>query len=298
MNESKDAILSTREDQFNDEVSLLDLIRFARRNFYVLLSGALLGAASGLAIALIVPAKWEASALIRVGQLGSSNAGGTKSVIEPSQQIEPSSQVVDRIKNKSFQNDVLNKLGISTDEDDDDAAKDFRESLKVKLEKSDLIGLTIRGNSPEEANKSLSAVIAEVKQTHTNMLTPSIYRLQQELASTEQELKKASAESERLIKSLDGKTDSLNDKSFSQAALLSNILLARESELENVRDRKRELEEMLSPERTFATKEIGRVEVSKKPVFPKKSLFTVIGLFFGLLLGVLVSMLRANAKNN
>ena len=59
------------------------------------------------------------------------------------------------------------------------------------------------------------------------------------------------------MKSLDGRTDSLNEKSFSQAALLSNILLAREAELKNSRDRKRVLEEQLSPERTFSTMELG-----------------------------------------
>ena len=133
----------------------------------------------------------------------------------------------------------------------------------------------------------MSAVINEVKSIHTKISAPTIQRWQQELASIQLELKQANAESERLVKSLDGQTNSLNEKSFSQAALLSNILLAREAELKNSRERKRELEGQLSPERTFATKELGRVEVSEKPVFPKKSLFALAGLFLGLLFGVL-----------
>ncbi|MEI2614120.1 MAG: hypothetical protein V9G21_03515 [Methylotenera sp.] len=170
----------------------------------------------------------------------------------------------------------------------------FVAALKVKLEKSDLIALSIRGSSQSEAKNNLSAIITEVKQIHTQMLSPSIKRLEQELAAIEQTLMKANAESERLVKSLDGRTDTLSDKSFSQAALLSNILLVRESELNNARDRKRNLEEALSPERTFSTKEIGRVEVTEKPVYPQKIYFwSILGTFIGLILADSWCMLRS-----
>ena len=205
--------------------------------------------------------------------------------------------MVDRIINKSFQNDVLKNLGLSSPEDDD-TANSFRDSLKVKLEKSDFIALSIRGSSQSEAKKNLDAVIAEVKQIHSQMLTPSTKRLEQELAAIEQTLKKANAESERLVKSLDGRSDSLSDKSFSQAALLSNILLVRESELNNARDRKQNLEEELSPERTFSTKEIGKVEVTEKPVFPNKSIFAIFGTFTGLLLSLMWVFLKSRINDD
>lgn len=282
--------LVSREDEFDDHLSLLDLVAFLRRNFRVLLGGALLGGALGFAIALIVPAQWEANALVRVGQLG--NTGNTGSTGSTGSAIEPSLQAVDRIKNKSFQNDVLKNLGLPTSADDD-VAKNFRDTLKVKLEKSDLIGLSIRGASADEAKQYMSEVVNQLKNTHSKMSTPSINRWRQELATIEQELKQASAESERLTKSLNGTSGSLDEKSFSQSALLSNILLARETELKNSRERKRELEAQLSPERTFATKELGRVEVSERPVFPKKSLFVIAGLVAGLFLGSLLSILRS-----
>lgn len=277
-------------EKINEEITLLEMIKLILNHFYKLVGSAFLGGILGLVIAVMIPAKWEAGALIRVGQFGSSN--GIKG-----SEIEPTLQVVDRIKSKSFQNDVLKNLGISTDESDDEA-NDFRDALKVKLEKSDLIALSIRCDSPEKAKKNLSAVIAEVKQAHKQLLTPTLDRLNLELASIEQDLKKASAESERLVKSLDGRTDSLNDKSFSQAALLSNILLTRESELRNLRERKREIEDILSPERTFVTREIGRIEVADKPAFPKKSLFSIFGSFIGLLLTVLWILLNSDSSKS
>ncbi len=292
MNKSENIASVTRENQFEDELSLLDLVAFIRRNLRTLFGGALLGGILGLAIAFAVPAKWEASALVRIGQLGSNGStGSTGSNGSTGSVVEPALQTIDRITNKSFQNDVLKSQGLSTSEDDA-IARNFRDTLKVKLEKSGLISLAVRADSPEKAKLHMSAVINEIKAVHVKMIAPTINRWYQELKSVELELKRASMESDRLENLLNGQSDKSKEKSFAQATLLGNLLFAREGEQKSLRDRKRMLEEQLSPERTFTTQELGRVEVSEKPVFPKKSLFIVAGLFLGLLLGVLFSMLK------
>lgn len=291
MNKSEDVVLKVSESLLDDELSLQDLVAFVRRNFYTLLTGLFIGGILGLVIAFSIPAQWEATALIRIGQLGNAaNAGNAGNA------IEPTLQVVDRIKNRSFQNDVLKNLGLSTSENDK-LAKNFRNTLKVKLEKSDLVNLSIRGSSPETAKQNMSAIINEIESIHNKMLEPTVHRWQQELASIQSELDQANAKQERLEKSLNGQTGSLNDKNFSQAALLSNILLAREAEFKNLRDRKRMLEEQLSPARTFSTEVIGRVEVSEDPAYPKKPLFAALGLFFGLLIALFWSVLQSSIKN-
>jgi len=289
MDKSENSALMNSEDQFDDELSLHDVAVFIRQNVGIMLSGALIGGVLGLALAFVLPGQWEADALIRIGQLG--NAGGVGSA------IEPPLQVVDRIKNKSFQNDVLKSLGISTDEDDANAEL-FRDTLKVKLEKSELISLSLRGKSPDEVKRHMEAVVNELRNIHVRMSVPTINRWHQEMASIEQEMKQANTNAERLAKSLGEQSDSLSDKNFSQAALLSNVLIAREGESRIFRDRKRMLEERLSPERTFATNVLGRIEVSQRPVFPKKSFFTITGLVMGLSLGVLLSMSRFIGSRN
>lgn len=284
MSKSESVASVTTNKRFDEGVSLLDLEAFIRRNLGTLLGGALIGGVLGLTLAFVLPAQWEGNTLIRIGQLG--NAGGVGTA------IEPPLQVVDRIKQKSFQNDVLKSLGISTDEDDVNAEL-FRDSLKVKLEKSELINLSLKGRSPDEVKQHMDAVVSELKNIHVRMSAPTINRWNQELEWIGQELKQANTDAERLAKSLGGQSDSLNDKNFSQAALLSNVLIAREGELRSFHDRKRMLEERLSPERTFATNVLGRIEVSQKPVFPKKSLFVIAGSVMGLLLGALLSILRS-----
>ncbi len=288
MNKSEDGVLKVSESLLDDELSLQDLLVFVQRNFYTLLTGLFFGGILGLVIAFSIPAQWEATALLRIGQLG--NAGNAGNA------IEPTLQVVDRIKNRSFQNDVLKNLGLSTSENDK-LAKNFRDTLKVKLEKSDLVNLAIRGFSPETAKQNMNAIINEIESIHNKMLDPTVHRWQQELGSIQLELDQANAKQERLEKSLNVQTGSLNEKNFSQAALLSNILLAREAAFKNLRDRKRMLEEQLSPARTFSTKIIGRVEISEKPVYPKKSLFGLSGSFFGLILSLLLCTFKSLRSN-
>lgn len=278
--------LVSREDEFDSQLSLLDLVAFTRRNYRVILGGAFIGAVLGLGIALLLPAEWEASALVRVGQSG--NTDKTLNSIEPVL-IEPALQVVDRIKNISFQKEVMKKIGLPQDENDDNN-KLFRNTLKVKLEKSDLISINIRSLSADNAKLHLSAVVDELKSIHTKMLAPTTNRWHQELSTIQLELKRSSIDLERLTKSLDSRSESLNPSSFAQAALVSNIMIAREEELRDFRDRKLILEEMLSPERTFVTSVIGQIEVSNKAVYPKKSFFAIAGLIIGLFLGVVLSI--------
>ena len=283
---SENVALPAQEKQLNEELSLYDIVVFLRKNYRILLGGALLGIVLGLCAALLLPTEWEATALIRVGQSG--NADKTLNSIQPVL-VEPALQVVDRIKNISFQKEVMKKIGLSQNEDDD-KNKLFRNSLKAKLEKSDLISINIRGLSADSAKLHLDTVVNQLKSIHSKMLAPTINRWRQEFAAIELELKVTNADLQRLTKSLDGSSKSLNPSSFAQAALLSNIIIARGGELRGFRERKLILEEMLSPERTFVTAVIGQIEVSNKAVYPKKSFFAIAGLIIGLFLGVVLSI--------
>ena len=203
---SENVALPAQEKQLNEELSLFDIMVFLSTNHRILLGGALLGVVLGLCAALLLPAEWEATALVRVGQSG--NADKTLNSIQPVL-VEPALQVLDRIKNKSFQKEVMKKIGLSQNEEDD-KNKLFRNSLKMKLEKSDLISISIRSLSADSAKLHLGTVVSELKSIHAKMLAPTINRWRQEFAAIELQLKVASADLQRLTKSLDGSSESFN----------------------------------------------------------------------------------------
>ena len=272
------------ENESTDEFDLLDLVNFIRRNFIYLLWGMLLGLALALILAFLLPKQYQAKALVRVGEIGNVNATGTI--------IEPSLQVVDRIKSQSFQDDVLQALNVSLENDDDVLVKQFRKNLNVKLEKSELISLSLKALSRAEAINNMQEVVNQLNKSHNKMSYPTISRLKLELVSVNDELKLADKDMKQLSKTLVIQSEKITDMKFSQSVLLNSLRISKEEEYRNFRNTKRMLDERLSPERTFPTHVLGRIEVSKKPVYPNYSIFIAVGLFLGLFAGLLYILAR------
>lgn len=277
------------ENESNDEFDLLDLVNFIRRNFIYLFWGMLLGVVVALILAMLLPKQFSATALVKIGEIANINAAGTAT----GSTIEPSLQVVDRIKSRSFQDDVLKALKISVDDDDSALVKQFRNSLKVKLEKSELISLSVNANSRAQANAMMQGVLNQLNTAHYKISYPTIARLKLELVSVNNELKFADVEMKQLSKTLEIQSEKTIDMKFSQFVLLNSLRMSKEEEYRNFRDSKRMLEERLSPERTFPTHVLGRVEVSKNPVYPNYTIFGSAGLVLGLFAGLLYILARS-----
>ncbi len=266
-------------DDVSDDLNLAEAINFLVTNVKYLVGGVLLGALCAIIIAVLLPKQYEAKALIKIGQIGSENINGSP--------VESGLQVVDRIKSYSFQDTVLESLGVSTEDDEDKLVQQFRKNLKVKLEKSELISLSLKSLSRAEGVVIMQEVVNQLNKIHNKMLAPTASRLKLELDSINDELKLAEIESTQILKSLEMQSDKITDTKFSQTVLLNSLRISKDQEYRYFRDTKRVLEEKLSPERTFATHVLGKVEVSKKPVFPRYSIFIVAGAFLGLMLGFL-----------
>jgi uncharacterized protein involved in exopolysaccharide biosynthesis len=265
--------------QPDDELSLLDLVKFIRHHGAILLGGTLIGGALGLAVAFALPAQWEASALIRVGQLEGFP-------------VETLPRVVDRVTQNSFKDDALKRMGVSPDESDPKTGL-LLSSLKVKIDKSDLIGVRVRSTNPDDAIRFVDALIAELADMHVKVAEPTRQHRQDRVEEINMESRRLDSEIERLNGSLVKATREFSAANFSQVALMSSVLLAREVELRVFQEHKRALQELLSPAKTFPTSSFGRAEASEQPVFPKKSLFAASGLVIGLLMGVLLSLWRS-----
>ena len=278
-------LVTSQDYDSQDEFNLMDALNFMRRNAEYLIVGMLLGVIVAVVIAVLLPKQYEAKALIKIGQIGNIDSKDLP--------IEPGLQVVDRIKSLSFQDTVLEALGVSTEEEDNMQVKQFRKNLKVKLEKSELISLSLNALSRAEAVLNMQEVINQLNITHNKLLYPTVSRLKLELDSVNNELKLADVESKQLMKELEMQSDKITDTKFSQTVLLNSLRISKGEEYRSFRDTKRLLEEKLSPERTFATHLLGKVEVSKKPIFPKYGIFVVAGLFLGLTLSFLAIAIKS-----
>ena len=284
-NTHQNQLVKSQEYDSQDEFNLMDALNFMRCNAKYLLVGMLLGVIVAVVIAVLLPKQYEAKALIKIGQIGNNSPNGLP--------IEPGLQVVDRIKSQSFQDAVLVALGVSTEDDDDVLVQQFRKNLKVKLEKSELLSLNLKALSRAEAVLIMQEVFNQLNMTHNKLLYPTVSRLKLELDSVNNELKLADVESKQLMKALETQSDKITDTKFSQTVLLNSLRMSKDQEYRSFRDTKRLLEEKLSPERTFATHVLGKVEVSKKPIFPKYGIFAVAGLFLGLVLSLVYIAIKS-----
>lgn len=81
---------------------------------------------------------------------------------------------------------------------------------------------------------------------------------------------------------------------FSENVLLDNMISGNAADIRLLQQRRNTLQEQLNPERTFNTRVIGETVVSRDPVFPKRSLFSVSGGLIGLLIGLIYIAWRGN----
>ena len=180
-------LVNSQEYDEQNDFNLMDATNFMRRSAKYLIFGMLLGVIVALIIAVLLPKQYEAKALIKIGQIGNID---TK--VMP---IEPVLQVVDRIRSQSFRDTVLVVLGVFIEHDDDTLVKKFEGNLKVKLEKSEIISLSLKALTRAEALVRMQEVVKHINITHNSMLLPTVSRLKLELDSVNNELKLADIES-------------------------------------------------------------------------------------------------------
>jgi hypothetical protein len=198
--------------------------------------------------------------------------------------------VVDRVTQKSFKGDALKRMDVLPDESNPKASL-LLNSLEVKVEKSGLVGVRVRGTTPDEAARFANALIAELTSAHTKIAEPTLQHWHDKIEKIDMELIRLNIEIEGLNNLFARSAREFSAASLFQALRASNALLARETEFQ---ERKRTLQEQTNPVQTFPTSSFGQIVVSAQPVFPKKSIFAASGLVIGLLMAVLLSLSRSH----
>ena len=273
-------------------IGLDDIGAFFRRHALKLVACAAIGASAALASTWAMSPLWQAKTTVQNGQLYLVTSTGPTVV-----NIEPPARTVDRIKVASFQDNVLKQLSLPVDEGASAETDLIRRSFEVRLlRNSDLIELSVRGYSPANASRILQQYVRSLIEEHGYLAKPTLERLSEEMRQVQADLSAAQARQSELAKQSRERYQVNIAGKFSENVLLDNMLSTNAADVRLLQQRRNTLQEQLNPERTFNTRMIGETEISREPVFPKRSLFAVSGGLIGLLLGLIWTVWRTNRQ--
>lgn len=262
-----------------DEISLLEIWQVLVRQKKWVLGIPALALIVAAAVSALIPPVWEATLVGQIGQIGQIGQVGQ-------QLIEPVARVVERIKQKTFQSEVLVSMGIPKDEENS-KGKLYRDSIKAQiLPNTDLIEIKVRGHSREEAKRNAEATLDRLSKLHKELAQPTIQRLTQQMERVKQQINELREERESLKNTRQDKSKTDSGGRFMESIIQANILIQRDGELRNLEQLKLSYEEQLSPLRTYPTARIDSTYVSENPVAPKKGLIVVLSGVLGLMAGI------------
>lgn len=264
-------------------VSFEDGLNFLRRHFGKIIGAALVGAGIGLGLTFVIPKQWEATAIIQVGQVANETGIPT--------QIETTSRAVERLKLEQFEDKVLTGLGLTLESGENRSTDLFRSSSRILLlRNADLIQISTRGHSPEEAMRFAQAYGNELITSHAALAKPTLDKLKADLADVQSSLVIEEQRRARLAGLMAARDQAGIIGKFSENVLLNDIANDNDKQLRQLRLHKNSVEEKLNPERTFNTRMLGAVDVTRRAIYPKKSIFAIAGLSVGLFLALVIGL--------
>ncbi|MCL2876474.1 MAG: Wzz/FepE/Etk N-terminal domain-containing protein [Betaproteobacteria bacterium] len=274
-----------------DEISLFDLWERLRDGWKGVVSGLVLGIAIAFAGIVLTPPKYEAVALIQVGQVGQVGQIGQAKV--SGQAVEPPAQAIERMKTPAFQRRVAEALN---DQEWLDAlarsATGTVGAFSLQVIKATagqgqgpLIELRAHGNSPEAAGRKAEVVVAELAKAHDELAQSGLVRLRADLTVSREKLASAERDLAALTKLVEAAE--IKDDRFTQLALIASLRIDKESETFGQRQMIMALETALEAPATQSACVIEGIFVPEMPVWPKKTLLLGLGFLGGLLMGVL-----------
>lgn len=250
---------------------------------------AVAGAIIGVGLIFLVTPQWEAVTVLQVGQ---TDTGGP--VPTP---IEPTSRAVERMKLTEFRANAFQSVGIPPNGGEDKAgATTLHNAVKVVLlRNADLIQLTARGFSPEQASNIAAAYEKTLANYHEKLAAPAINRMRSELKDLEVDLSTEIARRDQIQKMLGNLRNGLGANRFSENVLLVQMSADNVRQLRTLESRRIALLEQLDPYRTFNTHAVGAIDVSEGPIYPRKVFFLAGGLLVGAALAFAGLLLKSLA---
>lgn len=280
------------KDTFEQDFRIQDIFQTLRAAWKWLAWGAAVGLVGSSVFLMLVPARYEAKAVIQPATVGLNASSTTLKGIE----IESAAQTLERLKLATFYNDQL--LKVCNVEMGSDAREQLAKEMKpILIKGNSLIQVVYRSSSPEIAMACLSAVVDNLAKAQASIANPIIKTIEEQRVLTKQQLE----ESHRFQSQIEKRAMSLDpsDAKFSQTMLMLNAALSKREEITKLQKTYNEQSLSLSQPLTEEAKFFEPIYASDAPVFPKKSLTFLGGLVLGVVLGGLAWVVRRFfSKNN
>lgn len=266
------------------DLNLWELLGVVKQGWLWLIGGAVSGLAAAIGFITVVPAQYEAAALIQLATVGIDNAA--KKGVE----VESTVMILERLKMPTFYSENL--LKACDVKPQANPQQMLAKALKPTLVKGNhsLIQISYRAESADMAKACITEVLSQLSKIQASLAQPILDRLQGELKLTKQRLD----ESERFQRQIEERVMAmdLSDAKDSHSILMLNAVLSLREEITKLRILYNEQSLMLTEPLTRPTKLFEPIYASDKVVFPKKSLTALYGLIGGLVLGGVVLFMR------
>jgi hypothetical protein len=283
----------------SDDGPGIDPVEFVRRNRWLLIAGLLAGTAIGIGLTFVVMPKWEANFIVRLGTIPQWSNKSVTTV-----PIESSTGVVLRLGQASFKDQVLIRLGLPASHADP-VARMFRDSLRPRvLDKPDLVMVRVWGPSKAATERLAGGIVDELSAAHLRDARPTYDRFARFLTSTQEDLKHAESERARLVEAAMARANArtpsgaAHERSapaiarlrYAEDVVSSNALATHDRAIHALREREFALREVVSPERSYPTALLEPVWVDEERVYPKRSVFALVGAGLGLVVAAALAV--------
>lgn len=271
-----------------DEITLLDILRFIKGAYKTIVLVGVAGLVAAIAYLAITPKQYGAIAQIAMAQISvannnnnnNSNSNGVLNVLGAS--IEEPSLLIARLSSPtSFTPQVKDACGVGRQPN---SGSMLAQAIKLAPLKgvANVVELKTIGDTPEVASACAQAVFELIKTTQAQIVAPYIADSKIKLEDDIERLVKAK---EIVIKA---------DKSGSA---MGAAYLSTKDEIRFLLDEIAALKNVVTSSQSGVTRLIAPIYVSDIPIAPKKRVVLLVGLFGGLVLGLLIALacqLRVN----
>ena len=245
--------MAEKEVVENDEISLVDVYEFFKDGWKALVAFSVTGLIIGLITALVLPEKYQASALIDSASVAKKS---TESVSVAANSVEPVSVLAEKMKSPTYYS--IGTIEACQLDGFANAPRMLVDRLKPSVAKaSPYVSVSYKAASPAEATKCLDHVLKDVIQNQEKIAKPLINNMEVALANAELELQaniterdqqriknreklkvakmKLVAAQEFVQKfSKDSLQFKFDDPQFSASALLLSTLMGKQNEIKEL----------------------------------------------------------------